>query len=181
MPKKVKTAILVMILTIVGMPAITSVARMNAMVADLETEFRKGQYGDNLSIYEDLIDKAEIADNLAALCVSADLLPADEEHLTAIRETSAAIRQEDSIAALYQLSETLDANVEWVDAALETADTLSGTHHELWIKYRSEYLSEQTTISSDPYNSLVDDYYQETAGFPASMYRALARQAEYFR
>jgi len=175
--KKSQTALIIMLIAILGSSTISAVSSMNNMVTKLETHFYKGDHNDNLSIYNDIIDKTEIAANLVKL--SKDYVSSSDSHVKEIQKLINDIPETKSISKLYKAVKSLDRDVDWLIAELGNK-SLSSTHKDMLVKYQSEYRSENNTINSDNYNSLVRSYYEETKGFPGSLFRIIAKNAEYF-
>ena len=174
---KTRTAIIIMLVAILGSSTISAVSSMNSMVTKLETHFYASDYNDNLSIYNDIIDKTEIANNLVKL--AKEYISSNESHVKEIQKLVNDIPGTKSISKLYEYVKTLDSDVDWLISELSNK-SLSATHRELLTKYQSQYRSETNTINSDNYNTLVRRYYDETKGFPGSVFRLIAMKAEYF-
>ena len=163
---KTRTAIIIMLVAILGSSTISAVSSMNSMVTKLETHFYAGDHNDNLSIYNDIIDKTEIANNLVKL--AKEYVSSNESHVKEIQKLVNDIPGTKSISKLYEYVKTLDSDVDWLISELSLT------------KYQSQYRSETNTINSDNYNTLVRRYYDETKGFPGSVFRLIAKKAEYF-
>ena len=176
---KTRTAIIIMLVAIIGSSTISAVSSMNSMVTKLQNHFFMGEteYA-NQSIYADILDKAEIATNLAKL--AREYLGDNETHVKEIINVAKDIQETKSISKLYQEMNILDVDVAWLIAELENKN-LTDTHKNLLVKYQSEYRSESRTIESDNYNTLVREYYDETKGFPGVVFRGFAKKAEYFK
>jgi len=168
---------MVMIVMILVSSTVSAVSSMNKMVRNLDTHFQNGS-GDNLSIQNDLMDKCEIATNLVSL--SKDYISTSDQHIKAVQSTVNDLKSETSVARKYKLMNTLDTNVDWIMTELGSKG-LSETHKNMLVKYQSQYRSENNTINSDPYNAMVKAYYDETSGFPGSLFRMFAKKAEYFQ
>ncbi len=178
--KSAKGAFITMIAVMLISSSLAAVSSISKQAQTVSDEFYKGLYGDNMSIYEDLIDKTEYADSLVSMAVNKSYLAADESHITAIKQASTALKADGSAADLYQASSLLDDNVQWLIAYLQSAvsDTTDAANLR---KYSSAYQSEIVTIASDPYNSLVKEFEDETSGLLGSLYRQLAKKVTYFR
>lgn len=176
---KTRTAIIIMLVAILGSSTISAVSAMNGMVTKLENHFFMGdtQYA-NQSIYADVLDKADIASNLAKL--AKEYLGDKESHIKDIIDIAKDIQLTKSISKLYDDMHALDTDVDWLIAELSNKN-LTDTHKNLLTKYQSEYRSESRTIESDNYNTLVRQYYDETGGFPGFIFRGFAKKAEYFK
>ena len=168
-----------MLVVICGSSTVSAVSSMNRMVSKLEDHFFNGnvEYKDNKSVYNDIVDKTEIATNLVSL--SKEYVSASDSHIKAIQSAVNDISSEKSIGKLYKLMKTLDSNVDWLLTEL-SGKNLSSTHKDLLIKYQSQYRSETNTINSDNYNTLVREYNDEVSGFPGSIFKLFAHKAEYF-
>lgn len=175
---KTRTAIIIMLVAILGSSTISAVSSMNSMVTKLETHFFEGEtdYA-NQSIFADILKKANTATKLANL--AKEYIGANESHVKKILQISNDIRETKSISKLYDEMNTLDENVKWLTSELSNKD-LTDTHRTMLNGYRGEYRSETNTINSDNYNTLVRRYYDETKGFPGSVFRLIAKKAEYF-
>ena len=174
---KTRTAIIIMLVAILGSSTISAVSSMNNMVTKLETHFYAGDHNDNLSIYNDIIDKTEIAKNLYNL--AKEYVSQNDSHMKEIRKLINDIPETKSVSKLYKQVKTLDGDIDWVISELSNKP-LTDTHKELLTKYQSQYRSETNTINSDNYNTLVRQYYDETKGIPGSLFRLIAKKAEYF-
>ena len=174
---KTRTAIIIMLVAILGSSTISAVSSMNNMVTKLETHFYAGDHNDNLSIYNDIIDKTEIANNLYKL--AKEYVSTNDSHMKEIQKLINDIPETKSVSKLYKRVKTLDGDVDWVISELSNKN-LTDTHKELLTKYQSQYRSETNTINSDNYNTLVRKYYDETKGIPGSLFRLIAKKAEYF-
>ncbi len=181
--KNYKNAIIIMIVAMVLSSLISGVVDINSQVSELEDHFYKGssdsQYLNTQSIYADIEDKTEIANNLVSMAKY--YLDSDEEHITAISDAiSDFTSSSNTISDYYEINSTLDTNVDWLIAELYNLD-LTDTHNSLLVGYESSYKSEKTTINSDNYNTLVDDFNEETSGVIATIIKLFANDAEYFR
>ena len=166
-----------MLVVICGSSTVSAVGKMNSMVSELRTHFFDGDNNYNQSIYNDLIDKTEIASNLVNL--SKDYISASDSHIKEITSLVNDIKSEKSISKLYEQVTKLDADVSWLLSEL-AGKKLTETHENMRIKYESQYRSETNTINSDNYNTLVREYYNEVNGFPGSIFKLFANKAEYF-
>ena len=177
--KNIRNAIIIMLVVICGSSAFSAVSSMNSMVSKLEDHFFNGDtaHNDNKSIYNDIVDKTEIATNLVSL--SKEYISASDDHVKSIQSAVNDISSEKSIGKLYKLVKTLDTNVDWLISEL-SGRNLSSTHKELLKKYQSQYRSETNTINSDNYNTLVREYFDEVNGFPGSIFKIFSSKAEYF-
>lgn len=176
---KTRTAIIIMLVAILGSSTISAVTAMNSMAAKVTDYFYNGDRKYTAqSIYSDLIKKTTYADNLVSL--SKNYVSASDSHIKAITSRINSINSEKSVSKLAELNKTLDSNVEWLLSTLESKVGSSGTDHDLYVKYMSNYKSRQSTINKSDYNILVRDYYNETKGFPASLFRVFVKDAEYF-
>lgn len=167
-----------MLVVICGSSTISAVSSMNAM-ADKVTEYfynGDGKYT-NQSIYSDIVDKTEIAQNLVNL--SKNYVSGNDSHIKAITKAINDIDGEKSVKKLYELTATLDTNVDWLLAELGNT-ALNPTDNDMLIKYQSMYRSETNTINSSDYNAKVRAYEQEVSGFPGSVFKLFAHKAEYF-
>ena len=81
--KSSKAAIIIMLVAILGSSTISAVTSMNSMAAKVTNYFYNGdgQYT-NQSIYNDIIDKTEIATNLVSL--SKNYVSGNDAHIKAI-------------------------------------------------------------------------------------------------
>lgn len=174
---KTRTAIIIMLVAILGSSTISAVSAMNGMVTKLENHFFEGDYDDNLSIYNDIIDKTEIANNLVRL--SKDYISSNDSHVKEILSLVNDIQGTKSISKLYDYVKSLDSDVAWLLTELSNKP-LTDTHKKMLADYQSIYRSETNTINSDNYNTLVRQYYDETGGFPGFIFRGFAKKAEYF-
>ena len=174
--KKVKQAIIIMIVCILGSSSFSAISSMNSLANTLKKQFYEGSHGDNLSIYEDIIDEKGIAENLVAL---ANKYLTNDSNVKELTDVTNKIGNEKSIKALYKLMTTMDTNVDELISKLKKVD-LQQQHQTMLEKYESEYKSERTTISTDPYNSMVRAYYDETSGLLGSFFRIFANKPEYF-
>jgi len=171
----------VMVLAIVISSSVSAVASINKQAAAVRDEFYKGQYGDNMSIYEDLVDKTEDAVSLVALATKGPYVDASDQHIKAIIEDTNTIKADGTASALYAASASLDENVTWLMTALEAKVAANATDAKMLTKYSALYKSEIQTIASDPYNSLVKAFKDETGGFPGSLFGRLATDVTYFK
>lgn len=174
---KTRTAIIIMLVAILGSSTISAVSAMNGMVTKLENHFFEGDYNDNLSIYNDIIDKTEIANNLVRL--SKDYISSNDSHVKEILSLVNDIQGTKSISKLYDYVKSLDSDVAWLLTELSNKP-LTDTHKKMLADYQSNYRSKTNTINSDNYNTLVRQYYDETGGFPGFIFRGFAKKAEYF-
>ena len=174
---KTRTAIIIMLVAILGSSTISAVSSMNSMVTKLETHFYAGDYNDNLSIYNDITRKAKIGQNLVNM--SKDYINANDSHIKDIQQIVNDIPETKSISKLAKYVNSLDENVAWLITELSNKD-LTDTHKNLLIDYQSNYRSLTNTIRQDNYNTLVKAYYDETKGFPGVVFRGIAKKAEYF-
>lgn len=175
---KTRTAIIIMLVAILGSSTISAVSSMNSMVTKLETHFYAGDHNDNLSIYNDITRKAKIGQNLVNM--SKDYVNANDSHIKEIQKLVNDIPETKSISKLAKYVNSLDENVAWLITELLSKD-LTDTHKTLLTdNYQSNYRSLTNTIRSDNYNALVKAYYDETKGFPGVVFRGIAKKAEYF-
>ncbi len=167
--KETKAAIIVMLAVILGSSTISAVGSINKAVSKLNDQFYKGQ-GDNLCIYEDIIDKTEFASKIYLIASKNGF--ADKE-VSKISSLIQDIKSEKSIRKLYSLMQELDSAVEHAAALLPGNTDLE--------KAVRDYNSESRTINSDPYNSMVKEFHDEFDGIPGSLFQLFASKAEYFR
>lgn len=167
-----------MLIVICGSSTLSAVSSMNKMVKNVNDYFFNGdgQYT-NQSIYSDIVDKTVIASNLVNL--SKNYVSGNDEHVKAITQAINDIQVETSVSKLYDLTSTLDTNVNWLLTELGNT-ALNKTDNDMLIKYQSQYRSETNTINSSDYNTKVRNYDNEVSGFPGSIFKIFANKAEYF-
>ena len=177
--KSSKAAIIIMLVAILGSSTISAVSSMNSMATKVTNYFYNGDgLYTNQSIYNDIIDKTEIANNLVSL--SKNYVSGNDAHIKAITKRINDISSEKSVSKLYTLNRTLDTNVEWLLTTLNNEISQLGVDRDLYDKYMSSYRSEIRTINSSDYNTKVREYDKETKGFPGSLFRVFVKNAEYF-
>jgi hypothetical protein len=176
--KNIRTAIIIMLVVICGSSTISAVSSMNSMADKVTNYFYNGdgKYT-NQSIYSDIKDKAEIAQNLVNL--SKNYVNGNDSHIKEITKAVNDISSEKSIKKLYALTTTLDANVLWLLTELGNT-ALSVTDSEMLVKLQSQYRSETNTINSSNYNTLARQYDDEVSGFPGDIFKLFAHKVEYF-
>ena len=111
--KNIRTAIIIMLVVICGSSTISAVSSMNSMADKVTNYFYNGdgKYT-NQSIYSDIKDKSEIAQNLVNL--SKNYVNGNDSHIKEITKAVNDISSEKSVKKLYALTTTLDANVLWL-------------------------------------------------------------------
>ena len=184
MTKQYKNALIIMILCIVGSSLVSGVTGINRLAKEPVSWFYNGNPAISTktpqSIYEDLIDKTEFAADLTSLATKYGGLSDSETHIKQIFDLNNKIKSEKSVSKLYQLMNSLDENVNWLVATLETKN-LTDAQKKMLKGYKDSYNSETKTIGLDPYNSKVKEFYDEASGFPAVLFRLFATKVEYFR
>ncbi|MBR0386078.1 MAG: hypothetical protein IJI05_05990 [Erysipelotrichaceae bacterium] len=176
--KQIRQAIIIMIVAILTSSSVSAVSSMNNLAKIVSNQFYQGSHGDNLCIYEDLMDKAELATKLVSL--SKDFVSSSDANVKAIQDTVNQMKKETSVSKLYKQMVTLDTNFDALVAKLNGAN-LNETQAKYLKGYVSSYKSEGTTIGSDPYNSMVKAYFDETSGLLGAFYRMFATKVEYFK
>ena len=174
--KETKTAIIVMLAVILGSSTISAVGSINKAVSKLNDQFYKGQ-GDNLCIYEDIIDKTEYAYEIYQTADKTGNLDGEVKKISSLIQD---IKSEKSIKKLYSLVQKLDSAVNYTVTLLENKN-INDTQKDIVDKAKRKYNSESRTIDSDPYNSMVKDFHDEFDGFPGSLFQLFASKAEYFK
>lgn len=174
--KESKTAFIIMLAVILSSSTISAVGSINSGVKLLEDHFYKGS-GDNLCIYEDIIDKTEYAFEIYQTAAKSNY--ADKE-VNKINDLIQDIKKEKSVSKLYSLVQKLDSAVDYT-VTLLSGKLLTPQQTEILDKARRNYNSESRTIDSDPYNSMVKAFHDEFDGFPGSLFQIFADKAEYFK
>lgn len=176
--KQIRQAIIIMIVVILGSSSFSAVSSMNSLAKIVNDQFYKGSHGDNLSIYEDLMDKTEIASKLVNL--AKNYVSSSDKDVKNIQDTVSDMKKETSVSKLYKQMTTLDSSFDSLAAKLD-GSSLSAEHAKYLSGYKSDYKSEGVTIGSDPYNSMVKAYFDETSGLLGAFYRIFATKVEYFK
>ncbi len=176
--KQIRQAIIIMIVVILGSSSVSAVSSMNSLARTVNDHFYNGSHGDNLSIYEDLMDKTEIAGKLVNL--AKNYVSSSDSDVKTLQDTANQMKKETSVSKLYKQMVTLDNSFDSLAAKLSSAG-LSADHSKYLVNYTSDYKSEGVTIGSDPYNSMVKNYFDETSGILGAFYRMFATKVEYFK
>lgn len=176
-----KTAFIIMLVSILVVPAISGISSMNKLAKSCNDYFISGgNSNDNFSIYNDLQDKANICNNLVSL--ANNYISSSDSHLKDIQKLVSTIKSSTDVSDLFKANTQLDNNVDWLIAELEKKD-LSSTHANMLQNYKDAYRNEVKEIGFDEnnYNLMVKAYYDETRGIPGSLFGIFVKDPEYFR
>ncbi|MBQ1826710.1 MAG: hypothetical protein II126_01950, partial [Erysipelotrichaceae bacterium] len=119
--KETKAAIIVMLAVILGSSTISAVGSINKAVTKLNDQFYKGQ-GDNLCIYEDIIDKTEYAYEIYQTAIKSGNSDKEVEKISSLIQD---IKKEKSIKKLYSLMQNLDSAVDYTVTLLSSKNISS--------------------------------------------------------
>lgn len=170
--KDSKTAVIVMLVVILGSSIISAVNSINALASKVERQFYYGS-GDNLCIYNDIIGKTE--DAYKIMRFAQDRLSSKDKTVESINELISDITTEKSIKKLYTLVQKLDYAVEYTYTLMNNYESKDFTG------YYKSYNSRSRTIDSDPYNQMVKEFNKEVNGIPGSIFKLFAHTVEYFQ
>lgn len=163
--KKKALAILVMALLMLLAPFVSARVHLAGQRAKALQMFEQGEYGDGVSIANDLAARAAQAANLLVIARRY----VDESALRKVEQAREALLAADNPAQLYKANQALGEACDALDQAL-LAKELSAADERYRAGIRAELLSRANTIQNDGYNAAAAAYNKKVSGLPASLF-----------
>ena len=164
--KNQSTAILIMILMILGSAFLGSRSSLMELRTKAEQVFLLGSEGDGIGIQNDLEERSAAAYNMTV--IARNYLSEGDAVIQAVLEAREELAAAEGPGEKYEADQELETAVKDLKAKLEGLE-LTEKDAPYPQRLYTDFLSRGETISHDPYNSLAADFNEALKEFPANI------------
>lgn len=162
--KKRSTALLIVLVLVLGVSGFKSRITFASYAKAVETEFYEGV--DGASIAADLESKISTSKNL--IFIAEKYLKDEPSEIEALKQAIEGLEKANSIKEKSQANQTMDDAFFALSVLLDTVK-LSDRDGDYQISLVYDYKGLNDMIDKNPYHKRVDEYLKQTIGFPASV------------